>query len=258
MSTLRADCENCFGLCCVASTFTSSADFALDKPAGEPCPNLLADFRCGIHGTLRQRGFPGCTVFDCLGAGQKVAQVTYRGRSWRDAPGTATEMFAVFGVMRQLHEILWYLTEASVRAPADDVHALRDEVEALTLADAETLVAVDVQALRDRVRPLLGRTSERLRAGSRGEDRAGADLIGAKLRKSSLRGADLRGAYLIGADLREADLRRADLLGADLRNARLDGADLRDVLFLTQFQLNAAQGDARTRLPDAVSRPTHW
>jgi len=259
MNALRADCTSCFGLCCVASTFTRSADFALDKPAGTPCRNLLADFRCGIHDNLRPQGFPGCTVFDCLGAGQQVAQVTYRGRSWRDAPETAPEMFDVFGIMRQLHEILWYLTEVARRTPAGDVTALLAEVEALTNADAKTLVGTDVETIRDRVRPLLTRCSEELRAKVRGrKDHRGADLIGAKLRKASLRAANLRGAYLIGADLREADLRGADLLGADLRNADLRGADLGDVLFLTQFQLNAAGGDEKTRFPDELTRPTHW
>ena len=259
MTALRADCASCFGLCCVAPTFTRSADFALDKPAGQPCPNLLADFRCGIHETLRPQGFPGCTVFDCLGAGQQVAQVTYRGRSWREAPETAREMFEVFGIMRQLHEILWYLTEASAKRPASDVAVLLKEVEDLTNADPQTLTAVDVDAVRHRVRPLLARTSEELRAGIRGKkDHRGADLIGARLRKASLRGANLRGAYLIGADLREADLREADLLGTDLRDADLRGTNLGDALFLTQFQLNAARGDGRTRFPEALTRPTHW
>jgi uncharacterized protein YjbI with pentapeptide repeats len=120
-------------------------------------------------------------------------------------------------------------------------------------------VALDVNALRDRVRPLLAHTSEQVRASIRGKkDHRGADLAGAKLRKAVLRGANLRGAYLIGADLRSADLRFADLLGADLRNADVSGADLRDVLFLTQFQLNAAQGDMATTVPDALTRPTHW
>lgn len=256
---LRADCARCFGLCCVAPAFTRSVDFALDKPAGSPCPNLLVDFRCGIHEELRPRGFPGCTVFDCLGAGQKVAQTVYHGRDWRAAPETAEEMFAVFGVMRQLHEILWYLTEASARAPADDVRELLAEVDELSNSDAKTLLAVDVDALRGRVRPLLARTSEQLRAGIRGKkDHRGADLVGAKLREASLRGANLRGAYLIGVDLRGADLREADLLGADLRNADVSGADLRDVLFLTQFQLNAARGDTTTRFPGTLDRPTHW
>ncbi|MFC4858208.1 pentapeptide repeat-containing protein [Actinophytocola glycyrrhizae] len=259
MSTLRADCGSCFGLCCVAPAFARSADFAIDKPAGRPCPNLLADFRCGTHETLRQQGFPGCTVFDCLGAGQKVAQVTYGGVSWRDAPDTATEMFDVFAVMRQLHEILWYLTEASAKAPADDVAAALRDVEDRTHGDPRSLLATDVDALRHHVRPLLARTSESLRAGIRGKrDHRGADLIGAKLRRAALRGANLRGAYLIGADLSGADLREADLLGADLRDANVRGADLTGALFLTQFQLAAAQGDGATRFPAGLTRPTHW
>jgi len=45
-----------------------------DKPAGRPCPNLGADFGWGIHDSLRKRGFPGCAVFDCFGAGQQVIQ----------------------------------------------------------------------------------------------------------------------------------------------------------------------------------------
>jgi uncharacterized protein YjbI with pentapeptide repeats len=120
-------------------------------------------------------------------------------------------------------------------------------------------VAVDVDAVRDRVRPLLARTSEQLRAGIRNrKDHRGADLLGAKLRRAALSGANLRGAYLIGADLRDADLRTADLLGADLRNTDLSGADLTDVLFLTQFQVNAAQGSDATRIPANLLRPTHW
>ena len=95
-------------------------------------------------------------------------------------------------------------------------------------------------------------------SGARKKDRRGADLIGAKLKGADLRGANLRGAYLIGADLRGADLRLADLIGADLRDADLAGADLTDAIFLTQSQLDAARGDAATRLPPSLTRPAHW
>ena len=120
---LRADCARCFGLCCVAPAFAVSAEFAINKPAGQACPNLRPDFRCGIHRDLRARGFPGCAVYDCFGAGQQVAQVTFGGRDWRQAPDTARQMFDVFAVMRQLHELLWHLTEAVALAPAGPLHA---------------------------------------------------------------------------------------------------------------------------------------
>ena len=263
---LRADCANCFGLCCVAPAFTASADFAITKPAGHACPNLRTDFGCGMHERLRDDGFAGCTVFDCFGAGQRVAQETFGGRDWRTTAAIATEMFDAFAVMRQLHELLWYLSEAMTRTPTGP---LRDELaRALAVTDAfaasapEALNKLNVGPHRDQVNALLLRTSELVRAeaGSGGLrlDRRGADLIGAKLRGANLRGANLRGAYLIGADLRDADLRLADVIGADFRGANLSGADLRGSIFLIQSQLDAATGNVRTRLPTGLRHPSHW
>ncbi|WP_243745200.1 pentapeptide repeat-containing protein [Streptomyces hainanensis] len=264
-AALRADCGSCFGLCCVALPFTASADFAVSKPAGTPCGNLDADFRCGIHAGLRERGFTGCTVFDCFGAGQRVSRETFGGRDWRAAPATAASMFAAFGVVRQLHELLWYLGESlagpAARELGRELRATSGRIEALAGGDPVELAAVDVPALRAEVGELLGRVSESVRAArvpGRRRDRRGADLAGARLHGADLRGASLRGALLIAAELGGADLRSADLLGADLRNANLAGADLRDALFLTQAQLNAARGDGRTRLPAGLDRPAHW
>jgi uncharacterized protein YjbI with pentapeptide repeats len=263
-SALRADCGSCFGLCCVVPAFAASADFAIDKPAGQACPNLRQDFRCGIHDRLRPAGFTGCTVYDCFGAGQKVSQVTFGGRDWRRNPGTAKQMFEVFPVMRHLHELLRYLAEALTLEPARPLHAeLRaafDEIERLTQGDPDSLLKLDAEAQWRQVNALLLRASELVRAGigGRRKDRRGADLIGAKLKGADLRGADLRGAYLIGADLRGADLRTADLIGADLRGADLRGADLTGSVFLVQAQLDAAKGDAATRIPPSLTRPAHW
>lgn len=261
---LRADCSRCFALCCVAPAFAASADFAIDKPAGHACPNLRADFGCGIHTQLRERGFPGCTVFDCFGAGQQVAQVTFGGRDWRTEPALAGAMFASFTVMRHLHELLYYLTEAVTLRPGGDLAAQLDRALAdtrqLTSGSPAELAAIDVNHRRGLVADLLRRTSElaRRRAGRLGPDRAGADLMGADLRRADLRGASLRAAYLIGADLRGADLRGADLLGADLRGADIRGTDLAGCLFLLQSQLDAARGDLGTTLPARLNRPGHW
>jgi len=233
-AALRADCGNCFALCCVAPAFSASADFAATKPAGKPCGNLGADFRCGIHTRLRTEGYPGCTVYDCFGAGQKVSRITFGGQDWRTAPRSARRMFEVFPVVRDLQELLWYLTQALALPQAEplrpDLVRARDRTERLTLGSPEELLALD-------------RT-----AHWRGARLAGADLAG----------ANLRGAYLIGADLTGADLRGADLIGADLRGADLSRADLTGSVFLTQPQLEAARGDSATRLPGGFTRPGHW
>ncbi|MFD7031739.1 pentapeptide repeat-containing protein [Streptomyces sp. NPDC059917] len=264
LPVLQADCANCFALCCVALPFARSTDFAVDKPAGTPCGNLEQDFRCGIHTRLRDKGFQGCTVFDCFGAGQQVSQVTFEGRDWRAHPGTSRRMFEVFPVMRQLHELLFYLAESLTLPAARPIHGeLRRALaatEELTRADAETLAAVDVGARRAAVNTLLLKTSDLVRATvpGRKKNHRGADLMGARLSGANLRGATLRGAYLIAADLSRADLRTADLIGADLRDADLSGADLTGSIFLTQAQLNAARGDAATRIPPSLTRPSHW
>ncbi|MFF6776886.1 pentapeptide repeat-containing protein [Streptomyces sp. NPDC012637] len=261
---LRGDCANCFGLCCVALPFARSNDFAVNKSAGDPCRNLRDDFRCGIHTRLRDSGFPGCTVYDCFGAGQHVSQVTFGGVSWREAPETARQMYEVFPVVRQLYELLRYLTEARSLAATRPLHRDLDRalarVTALTGGDAEGLEKLDVAPVRAEVNPLLLKSSALVRAaaGGKPKNKRGADLIGARLRGAKLRGADLRGALLIAADLGGADLSLADLIGADLRDADLSGADLTGALFLTQPQLNSARGDAATRLPEGFERPGHW
>lgn len=268
--SLRPDCSSCFALCCTAFGFSRSADFAIDKPAGTPCRNLASDFSCTIHDSLRPRGFRGCTVFDCFGAGQNVSQGLFRGSSWLANPEVKQDMFSAFGIARQLHEMLWYLAEAESRAfdPETSQRAVRlgTTIESAAGGDLQRLLALDVADLHSAVRSVLMEVSKEVRASyfATGPDRLdaalvpGADLMGRDLKSRPLCGADLRGAYLIAADLRGSDLSGADLLGADLRDARLEGADLAAALYLTPPQLSAARGSLTTRLPAHLERPAHW
>ncbi|WP_425436645.1 pentapeptide repeat-containing protein [Paenibacillus donghaensis] len=270
---LQADCGQCFGLCCAALPFAASADFAIDKAAGEPCPNLQEDYSCGVHLNLRSMGFKGCTVYDCFGAGQKVSHLTFSGLSWLQHPAGAQQMFDVFVMMRHLHELLWYLTEALPLQPEGSplqtkLQAALNETQQLSEHAPEQLLQLDITAQREKVNTLLLECSELVRAealrqagGSSAQAKKygrGANLFGAKLRKANLRGANLRSAFLIAADLQGADLRGADLIGADLRDTNLSGADLTGSLFLTQAQVNSATGDQATKLPPGLLRPGHW
>jgi uncharacterized protein YjbI with pentapeptide repeats len=252
--SLVADCHRCFALCCVLLPFTAASGFGTDKPGGTPCPNLATDDACSIHATLREDGWPGCSIFDCFGAGQQVSQVTYAGVSWR-RQGNLGEMAAVLSVMRLLHEMLAHVAEVGRRSPAPAVGALESEIILLTGSTPAELLAVDLDELQARVADVLEAAGARLRHGPsyRGEDLAGRDL-----RRWIVHDADLRGALLIRADLREQDLGSADLLGADLRDADLRGTDLAEVLFLSQSQLNAARGDGETAIPQGLARPEHW
>jgi hypothetical protein len=251
---LRADCASCAGLCCVVPAFSVSSDFAIDKPARVACPHLATDFGCEIHEVLTERGFRGCTVYDCFGAGQRVV-AAHAGSADRSA------LFADFEVVERLHELLWYLAEALAlvsahRAAAplrDEVVGLRDSVERA----AEDADESAVTRLQGRADVLLGEVSGLVRRPA-GLDLRGHDLAGQDLRAHDLEAASLRGAVLIGADLRGVALGGTDLLGADVRRADASGADLRAALFLTQTQANALRGDGETLLPEALLRPPHY
>lgn len=254
---LQSDCSRCFALCCVLLPFSAVSGFGVDKPGGTPCLNLLDDDRCGIHASLCADGWPGCTVFECFGAGQQVSQVTYAGVSWREQDNLA-EMGAVLSVMRQLHEILVHLSEVGRRSPDPTAEETLAEVEALTSADPESLLTIDIDGLHERVGRQLADASTRVRRPwTAATDRTRHDLAG-RLLSGDHRGWSFRGATLIRADLRDADLGDADLLGADLRDADVRGCDLSSALFLTQPQVNSTSGDAATRLPSGLARPGHW
>lgn len=271
LCNLRADCSRCFGLCCVVFYFSASEGFPANKEPGKPCDDLQPDFRCGVHEGLRNKGYKGCMAYDCFGAGQKVAQVSFCRNDWLQVPESANQMFEVFLIMQQLHEMLWYLTEALTYEPAHPIHrelkSMLLETERLTLLSPGHLLQLDVEQHRDRVNTLLLKTSELVRnevcCGQKDQGRQktfgrGADLIGADLRKADLRGANFRGAYLIAADLRGNDLSGTDLIGADFRDTNIKGADLSRSMFLTQTQINAAKGDENTKLPPTIDRPAHW
>jgi len=259
---LAADCARCAGLCCVVPAFTRSADFAISKPAGQPCPNLGPDSRCAIHAGLRDRGFGGCAAYDCFGAGQQTVQVTFGGRDWRSSPGLAAQMFAAFGVMRQLNELRWHLVQASELlspgGPAGSLSAIggiREELSgALKAAQGyasgtpEMLTNLDITAHRDAVSELLRRVSAAVRSAFApgGPDLRGADLAGADLRPPAPRGvaqggarqggagppgpgqgrAGPGGAGQAGTSLRREGQGGTSLRGASLRGALLIGADL--------------------------------
>jgi len=278
--SLSPDCASCFGLCCVAHGFKASAAFAFDKPPGRPCPNLLADFGCSIHRSLRQQGFSGCTAYTCYGAGQKVAQVLFGGTDWRHAPETAELMFQTLPILRQLNELLWFVTEALDRCAAEvdyeELLGLLDDTERLAATPEAEMSWGEVDRHCLNGEKLLSRVSATIRDAAvaaqrerpaawskpggdlRGGDLRGVDVRGADLRGADLRGVDLWGAVLSGADLSDADLRWADLMGTDLGRTNLAGADMSAAIFLTQSQLELADGNASTILSAPLRPPAHW
>jgi hypothetical protein len=255
------DCARCLGLCCVLLGFSRSADFPVDKAAGEPCPQLDDAHSCRIHDRLLPRGYRGCVTYSCFGAGPSITRAA-RGRTWVGDAVTQVALARAFPTARRLHELAWLLREAGKhRLPRPLQHGVehaREETTRLAESSLQELADLDLLGHWEASTDVLRSVSEHLRGPRPGRDLRGADLIGASMCGADLRRANLRGARLIGADLRGADLRLADLTGADLRDARLARADLRKALFLTYAQLVTARGGSDTRLPEGFAAPPTW
>lgn len=126
----KADCSQCAALCCVAFAFERNESFAIDKAAGEPCPHIGNCGQCVIYGTRFRQGFAGCTKFECFGAGQRVIQNMFDGRSWQAEPELLGPMIAAFAPMKKACELLFavaYAKQRKLRA------ALRDPLNQLEL-----------------------------------------------------------------------------------------------------------------------------
>jgi hypothetical protein len=130
---LRAECAQCAALCCVVLSFDASERFALDKPAGRPCPHLGTSGGCTIHPAREALGFGGCIDYSCFGAGQRVTQELFGGQSWQDDPSLLMPMMDAFRSMRLVHELLLLLEQAG-RLPlsAPDRRTCRMLVSTLT------------------------------------------------------------------------------------------------------------------------------
>jgi len=107
---LTADCASCAALCCIAFAFDAGEDFAIDKPAGLPCPHLRGH-ACALHDDLPGAGFPGCAAYDCAGAGQRAVAL-HGGDSWRDRPEITAPLIETFRHLRRIHDTLSLLVTA--------------------------------------------------------------------------------------------------------------------------------------------------
>jgi hypothetical protein len=169
---LEADCANCCGLCCVGPAFDADQGFGFDKPAHTPCTYLRRDFRCAIHRERRSRGFPACATFDCYGAGQRVTQQLFGGKSWRSSPELAARMFDAYSRYRVLHELMALLEVAIPRASLPEASRLRETlqfIDELCESEAALGAALPLDALRrdvlNRVRQALGASLSGMPAG---------------------------------------------------------------------------------------------
>jgi hypothetical protein len=221
----------------------------------------MADFRCDIHALLTAKKMKGCLAYDCFGAGQKVTQSYYDNENWKTNPDKADEIFRVFMKVFQLHQIAWYLLEALSFVKEEglkaDIDALIAENIQMTAGAAAEILAIDIAYYKVRVDQILKKVSDQVAADS-SDGTAHKDYFGKNFKGANLDGRDFSMALMIAANLKGCSLKKTNFLGADMRDANIKDTDLSGCVFLTQMQINGAQGNAKTRLPANLRRPASW
>ncbi|MGL4345533.1 MAG: pentapeptide repeat-containing protein [Cellulosilyticaceae bacterium] len=256
---LKIDCKGCSGLCCVALYCSKVDGFPEDKEANVPCRHLEGDFRCDMHTELGKKGMKGCIHYECFGAGQKVTKMYQAIGNWRSTPEHREEIYELFLKVYQLHQMRWYLIDASgLELPQElgrECDWLIGENVRMAGGPAEVLLGLDITAYRERTNQLLKAVTKHIAKGPKAPHK---NFFGKNFKASNLEGRDFSMAMMIAANLANCNLRGANFLGADLRDTNVCGADLSGSVFLTQMQLNATKGDHRTKLPQRLSQPSTW
>lgn len=264
LKTLLIDCEECCGLCCTALYCTKTDGFPEDKVAGKPCKNLRDDFKCEIHNKLADKHLKGCMSYDCFGSGQKVTQDIYAGVDWKKSPKQADEMFQVFLIVYQLHQMLWYLIEAanliSEENLQDKIKTMIDENVKMTQMSPEKIIALDLEEYRGRVNSALKETCKLVHSEIQNSSDQNhiMDCIGKNFKNKNLDGKDFSMTLLIASNFEGCSLRGTNFLGADMRDTNFKNANLSQSLFLTQMQINSAIGNSNTKLPLNLTMPEIW
>ncbi len=258
---LKADCEKCSGLCCVALYCMKTDGFPADKEAGKPCKHLSSDFRCEIHSKLADKNMRGCLAYDCFGAGQKTTQIYHSIGTWKTNFEQANEIFEAFRVVFMLHYMLWYLVEAfsliSDEQLKSTIDALIFENEQMIRHLPGDISQLCVEKYRLKVNEVLKQISSMISVDAADKIRS-VDYFGKNFEKENLDRRNFSMSLMIAANLEGCSLKGTNFLGADMRDAKLKNTDLSECIFLTQMQINSARGNSNTKIPKKLSRPTNW
>lgn len=255
----KLDCSKCSGLCCTALFFSDIDGFPYEKPASIPCRHLTNDFMCDAHADLEQNGWKGCRSYDCFGAGNYVTDILYQGKTWKDDASSKQDIFSVFLIVYQLHQMLFYLCIAAMlanqRSYRHQIARYINEIIALCNR-SEDLKHLDIEELRGRINPLLKQAYIDVKPFT--EKKKRFYHFNESLQNQKLCYEDFSMSYLIGSDLSGSDLYGTCFLGTDVRDVKVMDCDLSNCIYLTQGQLNTMIGNQQTRIPWFFTRPSNW
>lgn len=263
LQSLKSDCSQCSGLCCTALFFSKMDGFPEDKQAEKPCSNLQKNYQCKIHGELEKKKMKGCIGYDCFGAGQQVTQSIYFGQTWQNTPGKAKEIFDVYIVVFQLYQIRYFLLESMSLLPAkilkSNIKSLIQENEIICNSVPQDILKFNLENYRNKANVLLKQVCRLLQKSMYSENKkCPSVLLGKNFQSKDFSGLDLSTKLLIAANFNTCVFDGTIFLGADTRDTDFSNANLRDAVFLSQGQINAAKGNRNTKLPQYLDYPLTW
>jgi len=258
---LKSDCSKCSGLCCVALFFSKIDGFPENKIAGKACSHLMTDYCCNIHCQLTKQKMKGCIGYDCFGAGQHVTQSVYQGKTWNDLFEQSAEIFDVFTVVFQLHQIRYFLIESmlfSIVKPLEkEIHTLYVENIKICHSSIKEILSFDLEKYKTTVNLVLKQLCNLLLRNTNNKE-SSIEFFGKSFKGKNMSGINLSSKLLIAANFEDCLFNGTIFLGADTRDTNFSNANLSESIFLTQGQINSAKGNRNTKLPKHLDYPITW
>ena len=259
---LVSDCSRCSGLCCIALYCFKSDGFPQNKPIGKPCINLMGDYKCRIHNDLESMGMKGCIGYDCFGAGQYLTEEVYRGVTWQTQPERVKEICDLYIFMYRMFQLRFFLYESKKLVSSEtllpEINQLLQENDAMCRLPVEELYEQPIDSYQAKVNHILKKScvelSKFIGAGNSKE----TNFLNRNFKGKDLSGFDFNMKPLIASNFENCKFKGATFIGTDTRDANFNGADLREAVFLSQGQINAAKGSRRTKLPKHLKYPVTW
>ncbi len=164
---LSADCQHCFGLCCVALPYAKSADFAFDKDGARLAATYNQTINVLYIKTSEKKGFEAVLLMNALAPARRYLKLLMRERIGKTTPKQQARCLT-FSYYAAMHEMLWYIHEALSIETAKPIHrelrACFDKIDKLTRLSKENLLTLQVNEYRAEVNEWLLKTSELVRA----------------------------------------------------------------------------------------------
>lgn len=162
----------------------------------------------------------------------------------------------------RMFQLRFFLYESKKLASSEillpEIEQLLQENDAICKLSIEEMLHYPIDSYQDKVNYILKKSCVELKKFLGVKKVTETNFLNRNFRGKNLSGFDFNMKPLIASDFHNCKLKGATFIRTDTRDANFDGADLREAVFLSQGQINAAKGSRRTKLPKHLKYPVTW